>query len=247
MVKNTDMNGIKSVARTFLMLEPQKTELSPMVIKHPFTNSGIVPVRKDDSNSMDVANIMEDTKALADWREWMKKQIDEIDSPQSLILLLSESYFLPFLKYAQQYMSQKDFSKFLSDAWMLCEAPNGDPNFTQKQLLGLFKRAAPEHLMTEEEYQAFQKLDDRLTVYRGVTSHNSHRIKALSWTTDKETAEWFAHRFSEDGTVYEAEIDKEHIYAYFTCRDESEVIVDPAYLMNLSEVQDLNGGMEMMI
>lgn len=242
MVKKTDMDGIKSVARTFLMLEPQKTEYAPIIIKHPFTDSGIVPVLKDDNNSVGVANIMEDEKALSVWREQMRKQIDRIDSPHSLILMLTKSYFLPFIKYAKPYLSKEDFSRFLSDAWTLCEAPNGDPNFTQRQLLGLFKAAAPEHLMTEEEYRAFQELDDTLTVYRGVTSHNSQRIKALSWTTDRETAEWFANRFDEDGTVYVAEIDKSHIYAYFTCRDESEVIVDPAYLMNLSEVQDMNDG-----
>ena len=53
-----------------------------------------------------------------------------------------------------------------------------------------------------------QELDDTLTVYRGVTLYNAHNIKALSWTLNKETAEWFAHRFNEDGTVYEAQIDK---------------------------------------
>ncbi len=163
MVKKTDMDGIKSVAHTFLMLEPQKTEYAPMIIKHPFTDSGIVPALKDDSNPVGVANIMEDEKALAAWREQMRKQIDRIDSPHSLILMLTKSYFLPFIKYAKQYLSKEDFSKFLSDAWTLCEAPNGDPNFTQRQLLGLFKAASPEHLMTEDEYSAFQELDDTLS------------------------------------------------------------------------------------
>lgn len=247
MVKKTDMDGIKSIARTFLMLEPQETEYTPMIVKHPFTDSGIVPVLKDDSNPVGVANIMEDEKALAVWREQMRKQIDRIDSPHSLRLMMTKSYYLPFIKYAKPYLSQEDFSRFLSDAWVMCEAPNGDPNFTQRRLLGLFKAAAPEYLMTEEEYNAFQELDDTLTVYRGVTSYNSKRIKALSWTTDREIAEWFAHRFDEDGTVYEAEIDKSHVYAYFTCRDESEVIVDPEYLTNLSEVQDMNNGFSMIM
>lgn len=242
MKKETDMRSLRSVAHAFLMFEPQATDYSPMVIKHPFADSGIVPVRQEENNQMGVANIMEDENALAAWRKQIGKQIDEITSPQSLFLMLAKSYFLPFIKYAKPYLSQEDFSKFLSDAWIMYEAPNGDPNFTQKQLLGLFQSAAPEHLMTEEEYEAFQELEDTLTVYRGVTSYNGNRIKALSWTTDRETAEWFAHRFHEEGTVYEAEISKEHIYALFNGRNESEVIVDPRYLMNLSEVQDMDEG-----
>ena len=66
-------------------------------------------------------------------------------------------------------------------------------------------------------------LPETLTVYRGVTSHNSRNIKALSWTLDRDKAEWFAHRFDENGTVYEAEIDKKYVLAFFASRNEAEV------------------------
>ena len=91
--------------------------------------------------------------------------------------------------------------------------------------------------MDEEDYQQFQDLDDVVTVYRGVTSMNEKNVKALSWTLDRDTAEWFAHRFGENGTVYEAQIQKQHIYAYFSGRNESEVIVDPKHLMEITQVQ----------
>ena len=83
--------------------------------------------------------------------------------------------------------------------------------------------------MDEEEYAVYQSLEDPVTVYRGVTSYNAKNIKALSWTLDRDTAEWFAHRFGEEGTVYEAQISKEHILAFFNGRNESEVVVDPKY------------------
>ncbi len=245
MFQKTDMYGVRSVAYTFLMLELQETEYSPMIVKHPFTDSGIVPTMKSDSDGFGIADITEDKHALDDWRKQMKEQIDKAESPQSIFIMLTKSYYLPFLKYAQNYFSQEDFSKFLSDAWIMCEAPNGDPNFTQKQLISLFKKADPKYLMTDNDYQAFQGLNDRLIIYRGVTSNNAHRVKALSWTTDRETAEWFAQRFDEDGTVYEAEIEKEHIFAYFNSRNESEVIVNPAYLENISESQDMSDGFDM--
>lgn len=66
----------------------------------------------------------------------------------------------------------------------------------------------------------------------------------MSWTLDPKTAVWFAHRFGEEGTVYEAQIDRKYVYALFKGRNESEVIVDPRYLMNITEKQDMNESMD---
>lgn len=81
--------------------------------------------------------------------------------------------------------------------------------------------------------------------YRGVTSYNAKNIKALSWTLDRDTAEWFAYRFGEEGTVYEAQIQKEHILAFFNGRNESEVVVDPKYLEQIMESPEPEIGMRM--
>ena len=63
---------------------------------------------------------------------------------------------------------------------------------------------------------------------------------------DYDKAEWFANRFGEeDGTVYEAEIEKAHILAYFNRRNESEVIVDPKHLIDIEETQSQSNGMTM--
>ena len=99
----------------------------------------------------------------------------------------------------------------------------------------MFKATSPEYLMDAEELMQLQEMDDTVTIYRGVTSHNQKNIKALSWTLDRDKAEWFAHRFDEEGTVYEAQIDKENILALFNGRNEAEVIVDPRYLKNIME------------
>ena len=84
-----------------------------------------------------------------------------------------------------------------------------------------------------------------LPSYRGVTPYNQKNVKALSWTLDRQTAEWFAHRFGEEGTVYEAQIKKEHIHAYFSGRNESEVIVDPMYLEQITESPEPQFDMQM--
>ena len=80
--------------------------------------------------------------------------------------------------------------------------------------------------MNEEELEKYKKLPQKVTIYRGVTDYNRDNDKALSWTLSKKKAEWFAHRFDEDGDVIKKEVDKKDIYAYFNSRDEDEVIVD---------------------
>ena len=99
--------------------------------------------------------------------------------------------------------------------------------------------------MDEEERTAHQALEDTVTVYRGVTPYNAKNIRALSWTLDRKTADRFAHRFGEDGTVYEAQIRKEHILALFTGRNESEVIVDPRHLEQIMESPEPEFDMQM--
>lgn len=58
-------------------------------------------------------------------------------------------------------------------------------------------------------------------------------------------AEWFASRFNEEGTVYQARIDKSHIYAFFNGRNEFEVIVDPKYLIDIEEKQSFERSFDM--
>lgn len=243
MKKQTDLAALKQLARVFLMMDPAPTEFSPMVVKHPFTDSGLTAV-KDDSGYR-VVDIMADDAALTQWRDNMAEIIDNAKNPRHIYMMLTKSYRFAFLKHAMPHFSQKDFSEYLADAWIMCEAPNNDPNFTQKQLLGLFTKADPQVLMTPDEYERYRTLEDPLIVYRGVTSYNADNVRALSWTLDREKAEWFAHRFGEEGTVYEAKIDKAHVYAFFSSRNESEVIVDPAFLAELAEVQEMDDSLSM--
>ena len=148
------------------------------------------------------------------------------------------------LKYASHHLSKKDFSQILADAWIRSENPNDDPNLPQSKLLSMFQSAEPKHLMSQDELNTLDELDATVTIYRGVTSFNGKNVKALSWTLDRSVAEWFASRFDEDGTVYQAQIDKSHIYAYFDGRNESEVIVDPKYLMDITDTESMDNSFD---
>ena len=173
------------------------------------------------------------------------KQIDSAENACQVFFLLNKPYYLTFLKFTAPVLSQEDLGQLLAHAWILEECPNQDRNVSKRELLALFHSVPPELLMDEEEYAVYQSLEDPVTVYRGVTSYNAKNIKALSWTLDRDTAEWFAYRFGEEGTVYEAQIQKEHILAFFNGRNESEVVVDPKYLEQIMESPEPEIGIRM--
>lgn len=236
--QETDLIAVKGKALLFLDLEIQPTKMSPLVVKHPFTDSGVTALR-DEAGSLHPADLMNDPWALGRWREQMAQIIQDAESANQLFYMITKSYRLAFLKYTAPYLSEQDAASALSFAWTSCEAPNSDPNLSRRELLALFRSVAPSVLMDEEELRVYEELPDPVTVYRGVTAYNAKMVKGLSWTLDRDTAEWFAHRYGEDGTVYEAQIDKAHIHAVFLSRNESEVIVDPKYLTDLAQVPEL--------
>ena len=196
--------------------------MSPLVVKHPFTDSGLAGIYAEDG-SLSVGNLLDSPDALRTWRENFSRRINEAETAMNLFCMITKPYQFGYLRLAS----------FLSYAWISTESPNNDPNLSQRELLSMFRSLDPQKLMDQEEYTQFQNLDDVVTVYRGVTSYNANNIKALSWTLNREVAEWFVHRYGEDGIVYEAQINKEHTYALFLGRNEEEVIVDPKRLINL--------------
>ncbi len=244
MRNETDLAKVKRTAHLFLDLDIQLTDYSPLVVSHPFTNSGIVGFRDDDGN-ISFGNLIENPADLTRWRQQVGEQIDLSETAYEIFLLINKSYYLAFLKYAAPALSEKDLGQMLSSAWILNEMPNQDPNISKGELVNLFHSVSPEYLMDEEEQQQYQELEDPVTIYRGVTSYNAKNIRALSWTLDRKTAEWFAHRFGEEGTVYEAQIQKSHILAFFGGRNEAEVIVDPKHLEQIMEAPEPEMGMKM--
>lgn len=243
MRKETNMAGVRSVAKALLMLDINLTDYSPVIVQHPFTSSGMVAAPTE--NGLAMLDITQGDENLSAWRGLMVKQIDQAKNAYHIYMMLNKPYALSFLSLAEPHLSQKDFSEILADAWIRSENPNMDKNFVKKSLVDMFKKADQSILMDGEEKDVFDSFDDTVTIYRGVTSYNAKNIKALSWTTEYQTAEWFAHRFGEEGTVYEAQISKEHILAFFNGRNESEVIVDPKYLTDITEAQAMDTGMNL--
>ncbi len=231
MLKETDMKKVRDVAYTFLYLPIEKTKMYPIIVSHPFTDTGVTYINTETGGKM--VKICENTEDLKYWQEMVKKVIDE-SNLFGIFAMMSKPYRFGFLKYILDYLSIEDMSVVLGQNWNLVEFSNRDANMTKNQLLKLFKQAIPEKLMDEDEIKRFTNLPDKIKIYRGLTGYNKDNIKALSWTMSKKTAEWFADRFQQnDGTVYSATIQKEYVYAYFAGRNEDELIVDPDKLEDL--------------
>lgn len=232
MKKQTDLNGVKQVASALLFTDIEKTKYSPMVVQHPFTNTGIAAISAD--GSFQLLNLLEKPEDLNIWRQSVRQQIENAETSYQIYSLINSPYALAFLRFSEPYLSKEDFSSILADAWMMSEYANRDANVSKEQLVSMFKQADRAKLMSDMERTQLDALADPVTVYRGVTDYNAKNIRALSWTLDYDTAAWFAHRFGEDGMVYQAKIKKEHIFALLTGRNESEVVLDPKYLEDIA-------------
>ncbi len=200
---------------------------------HPlFTSFGTIDMdEKDDSKRLvkiDDGNF----ERLKEQRyAYMEKQLQKDDGLFGLFIQIHKPYRIPVLMRISEELTNKEFSEMLIDLWVDTEFPH--ENGTDLMLL-LFTKADKKYLMSKEELEALDKMNDMIVVYRGLQNNATER--ALSWTTDKQTAIWFATRFDRKGRVLKAKIQKKHIFAYKQDRNESEIILNPNYLRNTKEI-----------
>ena len=162
-LKETNLDGVKAIARTLLYTDIHKTSLSPIVVQHPFTSSGFNMVMINGEPKC--VDITADSEALHQWRKMVCAQIDSSKSAFEIYMMTNKPYGITFLKYAARHLSKQDFSQILADAWIRSENPNNDPNLSQSKLLSMFQSAEQKHLMSQDELNTLDELDATVTVY----------------------------------------------------------------------------------
>jgi hypothetical protein len=81
--------------------------------------------------------------------------------------------------------------------------------------------------MTQDEQKEFAALPDRFSIFRGYALPRGTAL-GLSWTLDRGRAEWFARRFAgEHHFVAVGIVRKKDVLAFFSRRDEHEIVVFP--------------------
>lgn len=233
--KNTDLDSVKSAAKALLYVDIQDTPMSPVIVSHPFTSSGIVMV--PNCSSPHLLNIYENAEDRRVWRESLARAIDSKHDAMGIMFLMNKPYYFTFLKFCHKYLNENDLCNMLHDAWVRVEFINQDANLTKSELVKLFSKRDKKRLMGFGNYDAFAALPDVIYVYRGVHSQTGEAIRALSWTLDYDTAKFFALRWCDAGDrgyIYKAAIAKERVFAYFDDADEKEVVLDPRFLQDVS-------------
>ena len=214
-MNNTDLQSIKSVSKAFCKLPVEINEKFSFVCHHPFTCNTVVMYDK-------MYNLADNTE-FAEWSDKVCERIDKCNTVTDIFLMINKPYYLTFLKFTKDYLCEEDFCNLLSTAWIGEEFPSRDTNVSMKQLCNWFRNANKKFLMSEKDLEIYNNFDDTVTIYRGVQAGN---YKGMSWTTDYKTAKWFANRFKGNGKVYKTEVSKSDILAYFSCRNENEIVID---------------------
>lgn len=233
MLKETNLEAIKGIAKTLLYTDIHIDDTLDFLCHHPFFQT-TATFDIQTKQILDLSN--EDDLKTA--RRGMEKQIEKITDYGQMFMLIQKPYYPAFFKFSEQYLSEKDFADALSYTWTITEFPNHDANVSLNEFLNYFKKANKEYLMGKENIDAYNELPEKITVYRG--TYLKATTKALSWTTDVNKARWFARRFGNNGKVYEAEIRKKDIFAYFADGGEKEVVLNYKKLENIKEIEDLS-------
>lgn len=215
----TNLEKIKEIARLFLYTDIK--DLGNGFVSHPFAQFAIQGIKVD--NNFVMVNLQNDNE-LVQWQKYILRNLNTIQNVQRFLMLITKPYLSAFFKHIQEYLSDEDYASMLYEVWISVEYPNFDVNVSKSEFLKMFKRANKSFLMNQEEQSVLEDLPETITVYRGLQRNAS--TEALSWTLDKNVAEWFANRFDNNGEVIKATINKKYIFAYINGRGEKEVVLD---------------------
>ncbi len=226
MLKLTNLEQVKEVCKILFLSVPIKPLIAG-ICSHPFTNSIIVP----NMTSKNIENYLDLTKKddYKKWKESTFKRIDNFNNAESIFYFTNKPYRLTLFKYCNEYLNLHDFSEILKYCWITSENPNDDINVSINELIRYFRKADKHILMNEEEYKIWEELPDKFIIYRGISNH--HNPKGLSWTENKNVAEWFMNRWKNpDNYLLQATVKKEDCLCYFNERNEDEIVVDSRHI-----------------
>ena len=132
-----------------------------------------------------------------------------------------------FLDIAKKLNHEKFWDLFM-DIWSDSENIYQNKLFWRETILMYQPKPAFDLVMNKEDLETFNALPDEFAIYRGTNRSEDEDTDSLSWTIDREKAQWFANRLNHDNPkVLERTIKKEEVLAFYNGRGESEIIVYP--------------------
>ena len=175
------------------------------------------------------------------YNERLKRKIVEYESIFDYLYSVNErEYRFLFIEKVLPYLSKEEISETISYVYIDAEHPESYYEMNREKLIELFKLVDKNLVMNEKERAVYDSLDDEVVVYRGVPGNKEERVKALSWTINKEKARWFASRPTRSETpsaLYRAKINKKDIFLFTERRHESEIILNPNKLKEIEKIE----------
>jgi len=237
MIKQTDLEKVKEVAKMFLYFKIEQSSKYEELVFHPFISSSTEMIWDSKTNTRIAVDVLTDLEALEVYREMMKQRIDEATRLWDIHIMINKCYKMFFLKEIASHLSTTDIGVYLRDNFSMVENVSDDVDISKFQIMMLFKKSDLNTRMHEEDRVIFDALPNDVTIYRGVRGFNPDHAQSLSWTLDIEQARKFANRYSTGGCVYAAIIQKGNILAYYGGRSEAEVIVDYKKLRDIKQLE----------
>lgn len=108
MVKETNLEAVRKTVLSFLYLDIEETELSPVFVNHPIFESGIMYSGNQCINLFD--------GGLDEARKLYHQKISSISRLEDFLCIVRKAYYLTFLKYTRSALSKTDFSRLLGTA-----------------------------------------------------------------------------------------------------------------------------------
>ena len=90
--RKTDFEQVKMIAKVMVYLPIEETELSPAVVKHPYTDSGITMIETTGPGPSRIINLLEDQEGQERWMKALEEQIDSITDPITILGRITKSY-----------------------------------------------------------------------------------------------------------------------------------------------------------
>lgn len=186
---------------------------------------------------------------------YRQDQLAKVDDAKNLfrcMYIINKGNRFDYLNFLHKYevITDQECADMVYSIWTMQERFH-ECGMAKTKLIRFMKMADKKISLPDDIEQLSD--DDMVTIYRGVRVNN---YKGLSWTIDKQLAEWFAKRFGvngEKGYVFTGQIKKKDIIAFFDSRNEEEVVCDyrkikdircEEILLNIDESNDFNAYVE---
>jgi hypothetical protein len=155
---------------------------------------------------------------------------------QKVLWLHEKPYRMSVFLRVRERMSDRDYWQTLASLWLETENLHEDQHEWVVALTA-DRACRSQSLMDETERAILAGLDEEVSVYRGFRLRGRHL--APSWTLDAARAQWFAGRAIDPGTdgyLATVTIPKAIVIAYFSGRNEQEIVLDPRQLPRITKV-----------